>query len=101
MSKTCTISSWIVKPSRNGEFVAAWQAYAKWLVSRPGLTSPSQLFRDSVDPAHYMGIDYWQDKDAFTAIQTGVDYGRQLYKLQQLAIHFSSWTLNDETDDQS
>lgn len=101
MSRTCTISSWIVKPSRNREFVVAWRAYAKWLVSRPGLTSPPRLFRDSVDPAHYVGVDCWQDKDAFTEIQSGVDYGRQSYKLQQLTIHFSSWTLSDETEEES
>ena len=98
---TCIISSWVVKRGRDLEFVAAWQAYAKWLISKHGSKGSPQLFRDNLDPAHYVSIDYWDDNEALTAIRNSVYFCRESYRLQQLTMHFSSWTLTPETSGQA
>jgi antibiotic biosynthesis monooxygenase len=90
-----TISNWTVKRGRDTEFVTAWKVFADWMVLQRG-TGPASLFKDDLDPAHYISIESWEDESTRAAIQKGVPFGRQSYKLQQLTIDFSSRSFKKE-----
>ena len=96
--KIYTISNWTVKRGRDKEFVEAWKVFANWIVLQKG-TGPTRLLRDDLDPAHYISIESWEDENTRAAIQRGVPFGRQSYKLQQLAIDFSSRPFKEEREE--
>ncbi len=100
MTKVYTVYSWVVKRGRGEEFVAEWQDFAKWIVKQEGSTGSTQLFRDTLDPAHYMSVEVWKEEKASETIRKGVEFGRQRYKLQQLTDNFSSWMLKLEAEQQ-
>jgi len=94
------VYSWVVKRGRGEEFVAAWQNFAKWIVKQEGSTGSTRLFRNTLDLAHYMSVDVWKEGKASETIRTGVEFGRQYYKLQQLTDNFSSWSFKLEAEQQ-
>ena len=98
MPSVYVVRSWIVKRGRDLDFLTAWQAFAKWMVRQEGSTGSTRLFRDTLDPAHYMSVDSWEEEKAPTTFR-GLEFGRQSYKLEQLAVNFSSWTLNLEAEE--
>ncbi len=96
MMKVYTVYSWVVKRGHGKEFVAAWQNFAKWIARQEGSTGSTWLFKDTIDPAHYISVDAWKEEKASKTVRKGVEFGRQYYKLQQLTDNFSSWTLQLE-----
>jgi len=96
--KIYTISNWTVKRGHDKEFVTAWKSFANWIVLQKG-TGPTSLFKDELDPAHYVSIESWEDQSIRAAIQKGVPFGRQSYKLQQLTIDFSSRSFKKEGEE--
>ncbi len=100
MTNVYTVYSWVVKRGRGKEFVSAWQNFAKWIVKQEGSTGLTQLFKDTLDPAHYMSVDAWKEEKTSEMIRKGVEFGRQYYKLQQLTDNFSSWMLKLEAEQQ-
>jgi len=96
--KIYTISNWTVKRGHDKEFVAAWKGFANWIVLQKG-AGPARLFKDDLDPAHYISIESWEDESSRAAIQNGVPFGRQSYKLQQLTIDFFSRSFKKEGEE--
>ena len=96
--KIYTISNWTVKRGREKEFVAAWKNFANWIVRQKG-TGPASLFKDDLDPAHYTSIESWEDESTRAAIQKGIPFGRESYKLQQFSIDFSSRSFKKEGEE--
>ena len=99
LPKLYIVNSWIVKRGRDKEFVAAWKAFAKWLVSQKGSMGSTRLFKDDLDPAHYLSVDSWENGAVHAAFRRGVQFGKQSYRLQKLTIDFSSWTLTLEAEE--
>ncbi len=99
MSKTYTIRTWTIKRGRDKDFLAAWKDFAKWITSQDGAVGPARLFRDNLDPAHFVSIDSWQDETARDLIHAGVQFGKQSYKLEQLAMDSSYRSLTLEAEE--
>ncbi len=101
MPKVYIVNSWIVKRGRDKDFVVAWKAFARWIVSQNGATGTTRLFKDDLDPAHYLSVHSWEDETARATVQRGVQFGKESFKLQQLAVDFSSWSLRLEAEEKS
>ena|SRR5215510_1829763 len=95
---TYTIRNWTVKRGRDQDFVAAWRVFARWMVSQKGMIGPARLFKDNLDPAHYVSIDSWEDEATRDSIQVGVQFGKQAYKLEQLSMDSSSRSFSLEAE---
>ena len=98
LPKVCIIQSWIVKRTREHDFLTAWRTHAKWIVNQEGSTGSARLFKDTLDPAHYVSVHSWEEEKVSTATR-GVEFGRQTYKLEQLTVNFSSWKLKLEGEE--
>ena len=98
LTRVYIVQSWIVKRNREHDFLAAWQAYAKWIINQEGSTGPAQLFKDTLDPAHYMSVHSWAEEKVLTTTR-GVEFGRQTHKLEQLSVNFTSWKMNLEGEE--
>ncbi len=99
MPRVYVVRSWVVKRGRDEDFLTAWKGFARWMVRQDGSTGSTRLFRDTLDPAHYMSVDSWEEEKA-SATTRGLEFGRQSYKLEQLTVNFSSWTLKLEAEEQ-
>jgi len=81
------------------DFIDAWKAFARWIASQEGAIGPVRLFKDNLDPAHYVSIDSWVNASARDSLQAGVQFGRQYYKLEQLAMDSSSRSFRLEAEE--
>ena len=99
MSKAYTIRNWTVKRGRDNDFLATWKVFAGWMISQQGAIGPIRLFKDNLDPAHYISIDSWEDENVRDSIQDSVHFGKQSYKLEQLAMDFSYRSFSLEAEE--
>lgn len=56
-----TLGIWIVKPGREGDFVAAWDALGQWTVER--FETHGTLIRDREDPQRFISFGPWRSAE--------------------------------------
>jgi heme-degrading monooxygenase HmoA len=56
------VSVWQVKPGREEEFVAAWDALGQWTLER-GFDTHGTLVRDRADPRRFVSFGPWRNAE--------------------------------------
>ena len=63
-----TFGLWSVKPGKEGDFIAAWEAFARWTSEhQAGMVGEARLLEDIDRPRRFVSIGGWSDKQKVQA----------------------------------
>jgi len=84
MSQPYTYGVWIVKPGREGDFIAGWRDLAEWTTANAPGAGSVQLFQDEDQPSRFLSLGSWDDKDAIAAWRSQLGFQERVAKLREL-----------------
>jgi heme-degrading monooxygenase HmoA len=57
-----TFGSWLVKAGKEGDFILAWETFARWTGEhQPGMEGEARLLQDIEEPRRFISIGGWSD----------------------------------------
>jgi heme-degrading monooxygenase HmoA len=57
-----TFGSWLVKPGKEGDFILAWETFARWTGEhQPGMEGEARLLQDIDETRHFISIGRWSE----------------------------------------
>ena len=63
-----TFGLWSVKPGKEGDFIAAWETFARWTSEhQAGMVGEARLLEDIDQPRRFVSIGGWADKQKVQA----------------------------------
>jgi len=89
LSEPYTYDVWIVKPGREGDFVAAWRELAEWTTATAPGAGSGRLFQDKEQPSRFISIGSWDDKDAIAAWRSQLGFQERVGKLREMLETFT------------
>jgi heme-degrading monooxygenase HmoA len=82
MGKIWTHGIWTVKPGREDEFIAAWQAMARAAVEEFQPRESPHLLRDQDQPNRFRSFGWWEDEETVTRFRQLI--GPHLERIREL-----------------
>lgn len=86
-----TFGVWRVKPGREEEFVAAWDALGQWTLDR-GFDTHGTLVRDRADPRRFVGFGPWPSAEEAEAWRSEPELRARLERLDELVESYEPGT---------
>jgi heme-degrading monooxygenase HmoA len=88
-----TVSSWRVRPGREADFVAAWDALAQWSIEQ-GLEGHPTLMRDRAGDLRYMDVTPWPSVEHAERWRDDPGVRERLALLEETVEHVEDATLD-------
>jgi heme-degrading monooxygenase HmoA len=83
-----------VKSGREGEFVAAWHAFAEWSRSTIQGASWATLLRDRARPDRFVSVGPWDNLEAIEAWRSHPGFAERIDRLRGLIDSLEPMTLD-------
>ena len=90
-----THGTWTVKPGREDDFVAAWQAMARDVAAHIGGVHPPTLLRDHDRTNVFVSFGPWDSADAVTRFRASEPFRRGTAAMGELLESFEAHTLDE------
>jgi len=55
---------WLVKPSKEAEFISAWDTFAQWTVQNQAGAGSGHLLQDTTNSRSFLSFGPWDSEDA-------------------------------------
>ena len=80
-----TFGLWSVKPGKEGDFIAAWEAFARWTGKhQTGMVGEARLLEDIDQPRRFVSIGGWSDKQKVQAWRESPEFQAFFAKVSEL-----------------
>jgi len=80
-----TFGLWSVKPGKEGDFVAAWETFARWTGKhQTGMVGEARLLEDIDQPRRFVSIGGWSDKQKVQAWRESPEFQAFFAKVSEL-----------------
>lgn len=77
-----TMSVWIVKPGRDDDFVAAWDALGQWTLEQ-GYDTHGTLVRDRAEPQRFISFEPWRSAEEAERWRLSPGFTERLARLEE------------------
>ncbi len=86
---------WNVKSGREGEFVSAWEAFARWTkANQPGAEGGAYLLRDVEKPGRFITIGPWKDVGSLLDWRSKPEFKDFFRRMREICDEVSPVTLS-------
>ncbi len=92
-----SLTTWIVKPENEDEFVRRWTEFADWSAAE-GLSASAKLLRDVDDRSRFISFGPWETLDSIRRWRTLPDHQKHVEALSEVVDHFEPRTLEQVTE---
>ncbi len=92
-----SLTTWIVRPENEDEFVRRWADFAEWS-SAEGLAASAKLLRDVDDPKRFISFGPWETLEAIRRWRTLEGFQKHVAALGEVVEHFEPRTLAQVTE---
>jgi len=80
-----TFGLWSVKPGKEGDFIAAWEAFARWTGKhQTGMVGEARLLEDVDEPRRFVSIGGWSDMQKVQAWRETPEFRDFFAKVSEL-----------------
>lgn len=92
------LDSWLVRPGREEEFVAAWTDLIEWTMQQvPGKVRGVPLYRDAQQRNRFFCPMVWESAEAITAWRASQGYQSRIERIEPLCAEREARTLEEAT----
>jgi heme-degrading monooxygenase HmoA len=91
MPETYTSGLWVVKESKEQDFVAAWTDFVTWAKDQPG-SGKFRLVRDTEDPRSFLSFAPWASFDDQKAWKQTDEFRARMKRVQEHVERFEPST---------
>jgi len=89
-----TFGLWSVKPGKEGDFIAAWETFARWTGDHhAGMMGEARLLQDIDQPSHFVSIGGWSDMKKVEAWRHSTDFQSFFSRVSELCEETQPHTL--------
>jgi quinol monooxygenase YgiN len=88
-----THGTWIVKPGREDEFVAAWRELGAWTLGRIP-AAHGTLLRDREIPNRFVSFGPWESIEVIESWRADPEFQRRVGAMRELLESFEPWTMD-------
>ncbi len=92
MGQPYTSGTWMAKPGKEDEFVAAWRAMAEWTAENVAGARRGTLLRDVSDPRRFLSFGPWESHEAIDAWRALPEFQDGVAKMRELLEDFTPGT---------
>ena len=87
-----SLTTWIVRPENEDEFVRRWAKFAEWS-SAEGLAASAKLLRDVDDPSRFISFGPWETLEAIRRWRALEGFQQHVQALSEVVEDFEPRTL--------
>jgi heme-degrading monooxygenase HmoA len=88
-----TAATWTVKPGREGDFIRAWDEFAKWTSHNLESAGQGQLVQDLDDPTRFLSFGPWESAEHIAAWRARPEFTSFMAKARELCDEIQPRTL--------
>jgi heme-degrading monooxygenase HmoA len=92
-----SLTTWIVRPGNEDEFVRRWTEFAEWSAAE-GLAASAKLLRDVDDPSRFISFGPWETLEAIRRWRTLEGFQSHVAALSEVVEDFEPRTLELVTE---
>lgn len=92
MDELYTCGTWIVKPGREDEFVAAWSELAQWTSEHVAGAGWATLVQDEQEPNRFQTFGPWESAEAIEAWRSSDGFQQRVARIRALLDGFEPGT---------
>ncbi|MGZ4355051.1 MAG: antibiotic biosynthesis monooxygenase family protein [Gaiellaceae bacterium] len=90
--KPYTLSTWVVKPGREDEFLRLWQDFADWAVTE-NFAQSAMLLRDVEHPNRFVSLGPWHTIDQVGRWRDATGFSERIARLREVLESWEPQTL--------
>ena len=88
MSEVYSSGTWKAKDGEDGDFVAAWTEFARWLYTMPG-AGTARLTKDLDQPGRYVSFAPWENIEQMHAWKSDPEFKERMGAVQRHVAEFT------------
>jgi heme-degrading monooxygenase HmoA len=83
-----TVGLWTVKPGKEKQFIAEWEAFARWTSANQPGAETGYLLQDSRSTEKFISFGPWRDEDAINGWRESREFKEFASKARELCSEF-------------
>lgn len=88
-----TLATWKVKPGREAEFIAAWQAFAEWTSSSQSGAGEGILLQEEASPNQFVSLGPWGSAESVAHWRAQPEFEQFLARARELCEELKPQTM--------
>ncbi len=89
-----TLGIWTVKPGKEKQFIAEWEAFAVWTAENQPGAGKGYLLQDREHPEQFISFGPWESADAIKSWRERAEFKAFAAKARELCSNFQPRTLD-------
>lgn len=94
MSSPYAVGLWTVKPGKEQQFIAQWEAFARWTSEHQPGAQTGYLLQDPKNPQQFISFGPWENDDAMNAWRERPEFKAFAASAREICAEFQPRSLN-------